>query len=246
LQVGRPLKSPLFVSLERRPSSNYNLSMGFRGGYKRNQVEQAVVATLDGNDGNGGGPDLRVRIKRLLDADRILGRDATSRDPELASYAFYSGEAPGSGVEVWFSSYEAFALLIALRLLAHGWPQGTVVRLLRQVRQDLATEHGRILRQDPSALFDQKKARKQAAPGRLVTGNTDPVFLAIASREQPDYPDRRPYAFAIRRGEQDLMKFIVKDMPLGTATTSLELVNSAHQLAGHLREAQPSRRGRAG
>ena len=72
------------------------------------------------------------------------------------------------------------------------------------------------------------------------------MFLAIASRQQSDHPDRQPYAFAIRRGQEDLMKFIVKDMPLGTATTSLELVNSAHQLAVHLRETQPSRRGRVG
>jgi hypothetical protein len=42
------------------------------------------------------------------------------------------------------------------------------------------------------------------------------------------------------------MRFIVKEMPVGTATTSLELVNSAHQLAHHLAATQPSRRGRAG
>ena len=219
--------------------------MGFQA-YKRNQVEQAILATLGGDHRDPDVPDLRVRMKRLLDADRLLGLDAKSRDSERATYAFYSGEAPGSGVEVWFSSYEAFALQIALRLLGHGWPQGTVVRLLRQVRQNLETEHRRILEQDASMLFDEAKVHKQAAPGRMVTSNTDPVFLAIASREAADRLDRRPYAFAIHRGQDDLMKFIIEDMPLGTATTSLELVNSAHQLAGHLRKTQPSRRGRAG
>ena len=214
--------------------------------YKRNQVEEAILATLGGGGRDTNAPDLRVRMKRLLDADRLLGRDAKSPDPERASYAFYSGESPGSGVEVWFSPYEAFALQIALRLLAHGWPQGTVVRLMREVRSKLEAEHRRILEQDASVLFDQGKVRKQAAPGRIVTGNTDPVFLAIASREASDRPDRRPYASAIRRGQEDLMRFIVQELPVGTATTSLELATSAHQLAHHLVATQPSRRGRAG
>jgi hypothetical protein len=220
--------------------------MGFQGDFKRNQVEQAILATLGGDDRDPHAPDLRVRMKRLLEADRLLGRDAKSRDPERSSYAFYSGEAPGSGVEVLFSSYEAFALQIALRLLAHGWPQGTVVRFMRLVRHDLEIEHRRILEQDPSVLFDDTKVRKQAAPGKLVTGNTAPVFLAIASRERYNQPNRRPYAIAIRRGHEDLMKFIVKDMPLGMATTTLELVNSAHRLTQHLAMTQPSRRGRVG
>ena len=143
--------------------AHYNLTMGFHGSYKRNQVEEAILATLGGGGRDTNAPDLRVRMKRLLDADRLLGRDAKSPDPERASYAFYSDESPGSGVEVWFSPYEAFALQIALRLLAHGWPQGTVVRLMREVRSKLEAEHRRILEQDASVLFDQGKVRKQAA-----------------------------------------------------------------------------------
>src|SRR5215207_5199894 len=103
--------------LELGTAAHYNLTMGFEAAYKRNQVEQAILATLAGNDREADAPDLRVRMKRLLDADRLLGREAKSADPERASYAFYSGEAPGSGVEVWFSPYEAFALQLALRLL---------------------------------------------------------------------------------------------------------------------------------
>ena len=75
-------------------------------------------------------------------------------------------------------------------------------------------------------------------------GNTAPVFLAIASWENVDDADRQAQAFAIRRGQDDLMRFIIKEMPAGTATTSLELVNSAHLLKQHLGKTQPSRRGR--
>ena len=144
--------------------------MGFEVAFKRNQVEQAILAMLGGDNRDADAPDLRVRMKRLLDADRLLGRDKKSSDPDRASYAFYSGEAPGSGVEVWFSSYEAFALQIALRLLAHGWPQGTVVRLLRQVRQDLETEHRRILEQDPSVLFDREKGAQAGSAWKARHG----------------------------------------------------------------------------
>jgi predicted DNA-binding transcriptional regulator YafY len=51
-------------------------------------------------------------------------------------------------VEVWFSEYEAFALLNGLRLMAHGWPQGVAVTLMRRVRSELEKQHARILNQD--------------------------------------------------------------------------------------------------
>jgi hypothetical protein len=42
------------------------------------------------------------------------------------------------------------------------------------------------------------------------------------------------------------MEFILKEMPVGMVTTSLELSNAAHRLAANLAQTQPSRRGRAG
>jgi len=90
---------------------------------KRNQVEQALAAVLRRNVDRDAAPDLRVRMKRLLETDRALGREIGSDDPERGSFAFYTDEAPGSGIEVWFSAYEVFALLVALRLLGHGWPR---------------------------------------------------------------------------------------------------------------------------
>ena len=217
--------------------------------FKRNQVEEAVAATLQRKE-DLVTPDLRIRIKRLLDTDRTLGRDTGSDDPERASFAFYSGEPPGSGVEVWFSSYEAFALLMALRLLSHGWPQRTVVRIMRRVRPELEREHDRILSQDPRQLFDADEVRRRAYEGAVAVDNIDPVFLAIPTPEQPHRPDPNEpdptIAFAVRRGQAELMKFILQDLPVGTATTIFELVNAAHRLEQCLAQTQPSKRGRGG
>src|SRR6516165_4335363 len=97
--------------------------------YKRNQVEEAILRMSE--------PDLarpssqtRTRLKRLLDTDRRLGRTKHSTHPERANFAFYTTDAPGRGVELWFSQYEAFALLLGLNLMRHSWPQRLVVTVL--------------------------------------------------------------------------------------------------------------------
>jgi hypothetical protein len=74
---------------------------------KRNQVEEAISGMSD-HGGQAPSVELRTKLKRLLETDRNLGRNARSTDPERANFAFFSAEAPGSGVEVQFSEYEAF------------------------------------------------------------------------------------------------------------------------------------------
>jgi len=217
--------------------------MGFRPRFKRNQVEEAVIATLE-DDPDAAGPSLRIRMKRLFDADRELSLD----EPGSATiqYAFFSDDAPGSGVEVWFSPYEACAVLIALRILAHGWPQSTVVRVMRRVRKDLENEHRRIMEQDAKRTFDREALEREASPGVIFTGITDPVFLAITAAENLAKPRRGLKGFAVCRRQDRLMEFILKEMPVGMVTTSLELSNAAHRLAANLAQTQPSRRGRMG
>ena len=56
---------------------------------------------------------------------------------ERANFAFYSLDAPGRGGENWFSDYDAFALLIGLQLMRHGWTQGFAVAVLRRVKPEL-------------------------------------------------------------------------------------------------------------
>ena len=100
---------------------------------KRNQVEEAIAAVLERGSMQLNS-QIRNRVKRLLDTDRALGRNKRARDPEKARYAFYSREMPGRGFENLFSEFEAFALLMALRLMGLGLPQGVVVTLLRRLR----------------------------------------------------------------------------------------------------------------
>lgn len=123
--------------------------------YKRNQVEEAIARILAPNCGEPPS-DLRTRIKRLLDLDRLMGRQPHAKDPEQANFGFFSQESPGTGSDILFSEYEAFATLNALRIMGHGWPQGFAVSIMRRCRPDLEREHRRILRQDPEKLFDSE------------------------------------------------------------------------------------------
>ena len=116
--------------------------------YKWNQVEEAISRTLAAKDARVG--ELKLRLKRLLVTDRR--RKRRLGDKSDSRYAFYSQKSPGSGIEVMFSDYEAFALLAALTLLEHGIPQATVVSILRQVRSDLETAHREKLEKRPTQV----------------------------------------------------------------------------------------------
>jgi hypothetical protein len=209
--------------------------------YKRNQIEDALSRTL-GEQSVRLSLELRTRVKRLLDMDRRLGQNARSRDPAAANYAFYSSDAPGKGNEVKFSDYEAFALLTGLRLLRHGWPQSFPVALLRQLRPELEREHGRILRQDRSVLFDEKRIRDNARIGDLAFDNTDPVFLLIASGQKQEDGARHPPS-AVCRGIKQVSEFMKKE-PSGSWSWH-ELVTPAHSLLSELTKVQPRKRGRS-
>ena len=151
--------------------------------YKRNQIEEAIARIFDPNCREPPS-DLRTRIKRLLELDRSMGRKVRSKDPEEGNFAFFSEEAPGTGVDISFSEYEAFALINGLRIMNHGWPQSFAVSIMRHVRRDLEREHAQILRQDPGKLFDLEAIRAKGQEGEIAADNTDHVFLAVASKAQ--------------------------------------------------------------
>ena len=77
-------------------------------GYKRNQIEEAISAVLEPRSRQPTS-GLRTRVKRPLRRTEGLVHPAFCRSG--ARYdAFCSAHSPGSGVEVWFSEYEGFAL----------------------------------------------------------------------------------------------------------------------------------------
>ena len=210
--------------------------------FKRNQVEEAIFRAID-PAAEKPSTDLLNRLKRLLDNDRSLGRSARSADPEKATYAFFSQDAAGSGIEVRFQEYEAFALLIGWRFLEHGFPQQKAVFALRRMRRPLEQEHARIMQLDPDALFDQERIRDAARPGQLYLNNTAPVFLVICSSEEDSAKtdERSIKSVSICRNEADLMRLIKSHFGLNTI---FELVGTSHLLHDRLLRTLPSQRGR--
>ena len=210
--------------------------------FKRNQVEEAISRAIDPT-AEKPSTDLLNRLKRLLDTDRSLGRSAKPVDPEKATYAFFSQDAAGSGIEVRFQEYEAFALLIGWRFLKHGFPQQKAVLALRRMRRPLEEEHARIMQLDPSALFDQQRIRDAARPGQLYLNNTAPVFLVICSSEEDSAKtdERSIKSVSICRNEADLMRLIKSHFGLNTI---FELVGPSHLLHDRLLRTPPSERGR--
>ena len=104
--------------------------------FKRNQIEEAIIQTLRVLDRQARADELTLRLRRLLATDRSRGAEAKPDEEEEPSrYAFYSQEPQGSGTEIMFTGYEAFALLTAIILLEHGLPQSTVIRVMRRARR---------------------------------------------------------------------------------------------------------------
>ena len=211
---------------------------------KRNQIEEAVSHMLEPRSPEPTS-ELRTRLKRLLETDRALARDTGSADLKGAHYAFYSAEAPGRGVEVWFSEYEAFALLYGLLLMKHGWPQSFAVVLLRRVRPELEKQHKRILAQDPQLLFDQEAIRRNARPGDAAFDNTDPVLLTIVTKSGVTSNEQdEPYACAVCRGMGEAANFAKASGSPANAWTMFEVVTAAHRLSLELSRTKPRHRGR--
>jgi hypothetical protein len=214
--------------------------------YKRNQIEEAISRVLAPKSSRPT-PTLLTRVKRLLETDRMIG-DALSRDyPSLARYAFFSAEAEGSGVEVWFSDYEAFALLIGIELMAHRWPQRFAVSVMRSVRHELEQEHAWILEQDQKRLFDPVEIRRNAKEGDFASGTTDPVLLVIVSDAGSELSEgTEPPAVAVRRGAKAAFEFARETPGRRAAMSMVELTVPAHNLLRELALTRPRRRGRTG
>jgi hypothetical protein len=210
--------------------------------YKRNQVEEAI-ARISVQSYEKPPSELRTRIKRLLELDRSMGRKLRSKDPEEANFGFFSEEAPGTGADISFSEYDAFALLNGLRIMGHGWPQGFAVAIMRRIRPALESEHARILRQDPDKLFDQKALLAPGLPGNIAADNTDPVYLTLASKAQRplDEIQAAPVS-AVCRGYGEVDAFS-RDVG-ASSVTFFEVATLAHKLHESLMKTEPRRRGR--
>jgi hypothetical protein len=211
--------------------------------YKRNQVEEAILRSLGAKEARA--TELKLRLHRLLVIDRRLGRGKRGRDVAASRYAFYSQEPPGSGIEVLFSGFEAFALLVAIMLLEHGIPQATVVSILRQVRKDLEIAHAQRLKTDRKMLFDPTVVREMVKPGMIAIDNTAPVFLAFVRLSGSEVDGKVREAITVCRGHDELVAFIAEHSVSGLGATFFELVSLMWKLADNLAQTRPIKRGRA-
>jgi len=210
--------------------------------YKRNQVEEAISVMSDPG-ARAPSVELRTRLKRLLETDRNLGRSPRATNPEQANFAFFSAESPGSGVEVQFSDYEAFALYTAWRLLEHGWPQTSAVSIMRLARPLLEAKYAEIVQKDPATLFDKKKILKSRRAGTPVVSTTSPLYLVIASRQGRPIERSSDHTREVKILEEDeVMPFVRSEA--GLSVTNFELVRVAHELRRALMNTTPSKRGR--
>jgi hypothetical protein len=212
--------------------------------FKRNQVEEAIVQTLDPSGERAG--ELKLGIKRLLVTDRRLGPRRRSTKAAGGRCAFHSAAPPGSGVEVMFSSYEAFAVLAGLILLGHGIPQGAVVSILRQVRGDLEVAHGETLNKNAHDLFNPKVLRAMGKPGTMATDNTHPVFLIFVKvAEVPGGKGEVRSLVSVCRGIYEATSFIKQNSAPGFGATSFEFVSLMRRLNDNLAKTRPVKRGRS-
>ena len=209
--------------------------------YKRNQVEEAIVRTLGAEDARVN--ELKLKMKRLLVTDRRLGRGNRSDVKVGRRYAFYGQKPQGSGVEVMFSGYEAFALLAALVVLEHGIPQAKVVSILREIRSDFEAAHRDILQKDPKELFNQQSIRGMARRGMFAVDNTAPVFLAFVKLDIGN--GRVRAVISVCRGHDELGKFLNEHSIPGSGATHFEFVRLMHTLAANLSQTRPIKRGRS-
>ena len=214
--------------------------------FKRNQVEAAIGTILEGSR-DGASEDLRTKIKRLLDTDRIQGADEVVSKRSKRSYAFYSAEPSGRGVEVWFSAYEAFALLTGLQLMQHGWSQTFAVTVLRDVRSDLEKAHTEILRLDPEGLFDQQALLKAQRAGDPAFETTDPRFLVIISQHGVERQNQNsPFKLSVQHDFNSAMRWIADGTRgVGGGSTTFEITFPAFQLQKQLGHTSPKPRGRS-
>ena len=211
--------------------------------YKRNQVQDAIFRTMGAQRARA--DEIRFRLKRLLATDRSLGWRRQSQD-KARQYAFYGAEPRGTGADVMYSAYEAFALLAAVTLLEHGLPQVVVVKLMRQIRDELELAHAETLEKHPSDLFDQEAIRARAKPGMIAFDSTDPVILIFLRLTGSSVDEQNiGTVVSVCTNPNGLSRFMKKHGSPGTGFSIFEFSRLIHLLAENLSRTRVVKRGRA-
>jgi hypothetical protein len=220
--------------------------------YKRDQIERAIAiaSRIIPQHEPTRFTALKVELKRLLDRDRRQEQETPRGRP--VRRAFHSEAPPGRGIDVMYSGYEAFALLIALRLMRGGLPQARAVDVLHDLRAPLAGCHYEMLQIPLPQLRpdrDDDKRDLLVRDGLLVDDASKMVYLVALAGERAEAfdlpsPADKPVSGNICRSVRELHERVVGASHEGHALIVVELVNAAHQLAYHLDRIEPRARGR--
>jgi len=227
--------------------------------YKRNQINEVLIKAIRSSHSRLDDQAVLIRVKRLLDYDRKSKPSPGGITPPV--HAFYDGEAAGSGLDVTFAAYSAFALFIALRLMSCGLPQGRAVFALRYFREPLEREHQRISEIDLASLLGRRGTvfagfnaigrEHQIEKGQAVERIDDMVFFCVhadleafgmVTRDIAEAGGRRPDN--ICRGKKELVERLALDAFSQSPTLVIELMNPFIQLSHLLSKTEPARRGR--
>ena len=200
--------------------------------YKRNQLEEAISAIVGPKIKRPPSQGLQIKLKRLLEADRALKRSVRSADPALHHYAFFSAEPPGRGVEVQFTEYEVFAACVALQLLHHGWTPEVAAKVMRRVRDELESEHRRILH-----------LCSEGSASEIKFDNT-PVIVATTGAL--DDGGDAPLECCVRDSHLEAAKWTWTKRETGQGFAMFHFAHVAQQISLALRKTEPRRRGQPG
>jgi hypothetical protein len=214
--------------------------------YKRNQIAEAVARCLPRRD------NFHITIKRLLDLDSSEPVNPRSHAAASNCYAF-SQPPERTGIDREFSGYDAFALLIAVRLFESGFKIPRVVSRMRELRRALEKTHINILAQPPDTLWDREPGislSTAVSQGTLIKKLPKMKFLVLgtgryASVTYKDADDQKLHmASNVCESIDRLNKYLEYQLSFGDIPIVIELVNSAHRLAYWLAQTEPIFRGR--
>jgi hypothetical protein len=250
------------------PLSGFDIRLSMS--YKRSQIDGALHAVLSGpfrtargRVGRSVPKTFQTRITRLLEIDRAWGIENAHRLDKFGM-AFHDAVPAGTGTDIEYSEFNAFALVIALVMVRIGFKQGEVVETLGILRPSLQRAFSRSVaavqtRGNLRHVTDSAQklpTYSRRVPARAQESELDPhVFLVLREVEiSLEVAARTGSALKTKEGAidyklcwgwEDLFQFMQQEIP--RETPSVLLIELA-ELAARIVEVLPlqplRRRGR--
>jgi len=178
----------------------------FDARFARAQTEWALWANITDEPTRKPTNGFRVRVKQLLEFDRA---EPTRRGAPKSGMAFSDYRSEGTGDHTFFSAYDVLFLRLGLGLVDCGFKRKEVVLLLRDLRDPLRKEIGKIINDRAAAL----------AAGVPLFGDYDPldpdrrvILVLTRVEEAADYVDEPAKPVQICFGMDELSEVVAENM----------------------------------